>query len=73
MGFREEAELIVAAEEVEARRGDAAEDIWAGYDPNAVDEALQKTPGSWGNIDPDVLVTAIYCAREEGTRLPSRP
>lgn len=55
------------------RRGDAPEDIWARYDPNAVDEALQETAGSWGDIDPDVLVAAIYCAREEGTRLPSRP
>ncbi len=65
--------MIVTAEEVEARRADAPEDIWVGYDPNAVGAALRETAGSWADIDPDVLVTAIYCAREEGTRLPSRP
>ncbi len=73
VGFREEAELIVTAEEVEARRGDALEDIWAGYDPNAVEEAIRETAGSWADVDPDALVAAIYCAREEGSRPPSRP
>lgn len=67
VGFREEAELIVTAEEVEARRGDALEDIWAGYDPNAVEEAIRETAGSWADVDPDALVAAIYRAREEGS------
>ncbi len=73
VGFREEAELIVSAEEVEARRGEAPEDIWAGYDPNAVDEALREAAGSWSDIDPDALVAAIYRAREEGSQSPWRP
>lgn len=73
LGFREEAELIVTAEEVEARRADAPEDIWVGYDPNAVDEVLRETAGSWADIDPDALVAAIYRAREEGTRPPLGP
>lgn len=73
LGFREEAELIVTAEEVGARRADAPEDIWEGYDPNAVDEALRETVGSWADINPDVLVAAIHRAREEGTRPPSGP
>ena len=72
VGFREEAELIVTAEEVEDRRDGALEDIWAGYDPNAVDEALEETAGSWADIDPDAVVATIYHAREEGTRPPSR-
>jgi len=71
LGFREGAELIVTAEEVEARSADAPEDIWAGYYPNAVDEALRATAGSWVDIDPDALVAAIYRARGEGTRPPS--
>ncbi len=69
--FSEEAELIVTAEEVEAGRDEAAEDIWAGYDPKAVDEALRETAGSWADIDPDALVAAIHRAREVGTRRPS--
>jgi hypothetical protein len=73
LGFREEAELIVTAEEVGARRDDALEDIWAGYDPNAVEEAIRETAGSWSDVDPDALVAAIYRAREEGSRPPSRP
>jgi hypothetical protein len=71
--FREDAELIATAEEVGVRDKEAPEDIWAVYDPKAVDEAIRETAGSWADIDPDVLVTAIYYAREEGTRLPSRP
>ncbi len=73
VGFREEAELIVTAEEVEARSADTPEDIWVGYDPNAVDEALRETAGSWADIDPDTLVAAIHRAREEGARPPAGP
>jgi hypothetical protein len=72
VGFQEEAELLVTAEEVEARRAGAPEDSWVGYDPNAVDEVLRETAGSWADIDPDALVAAIYRAREEGTRPPLR-
>jgi len=71
--FSEEAELIVTAEEVETRRDEATEGIWTGYDSKAVDEALRETAGSWSDIDPDAVVAAIYRAREEGTRPPSRP
>lgn len=73
VGFREEAELIVTAEEVEGRRDGAPGDSWGGYDANAVGEALRETAGSWADIDPDALVAKIYRAREEGTRPPSRP
>ncbi len=72
VGFRDEAELIVTAEEVEARRDETPGGVWAGYDPNAVTEALRETAGSWADIDPDALVAAIYRAREEGTKPPSR-
>ena len=34
---------------------------------NAVEEAIQETRGSWGDVDPDALVAAIYRAREEGS------
>ena len=42
-------------------------DIWAGYDPDKVREAVAKTAGSWSDIDPDALIAAIYKAREEGS------
>lgn len=73
VGFREEADLIVTAEEVDGRRGDATEDIWVGYDPKAVETALRETIGSWADVDTDSLVAEIYRAREEGSRPPSRP
>jgi len=73
VGFREEAELIVTAEEVGGRHGDPPEDIWAGYDSKAVEAALRETIGSWADVDTDSLVAEIYRAREEGSRPPSRP
>jgi len=71
--FPDDAELIVTAEEVEASRGEAIEDIWAGYDPKAVDTAIRETAGSWADVDAAAVIAAIYRAREEGTRPPSRP
>ena len=50
-----------------------AEDIWVGYDPEKVIEALAKTAGSWSDIDADALVASIYRAREEGSRPATRP
>ena len=44
------------------------EDIWEGYDPEKVQEALDKYAGSWKDIDAEAFKTFIYRAREEGTR-----
>ena len=49
------------------------EDMWAGYDPDAVREAVKRTAGSWNDIDADELIAALYRAREEGSRPDSRP
>ncbi len=43
-------------------------DIWAGYDPEKVREAVDKTAGAWADIDADALIADLYRAREEGSR-----
>ncbi|TAK36631.1 MAG: hypothetical protein EPO21_01820 [Chloroflexota bacterium] len=49
------------------------EDIWAGYDPEKVREALAKAAGSWADIDTESLIADIHRAREEGSRPADRP
>jgi hypothetical protein len=49
---------------------DSTEDIWAGYDPERVRQALDETAGSWADIDADALIADIYRWREEGSRPP---
>lgn len=48
-------------------------DIFAGYDPNKVKEAVTATAGSWTDLDTDKLIADIYRAREEGSRPATRP
>ncbi|MDO8690231.1 MAG: hypothetical protein Q7R39_09535 [Dehalococcoidia bacterium] len=48
-------------------------DIWEGYDPEEAREAIAVTAGSWADLDADALITALYRAREEGSRPASRP
>ncbi len=50
-----------------------ARDIWAGYDPEAVKEAIAKTAGSWADLDTEAIVADIYRSREQGSRPGSRP
>lgn len=49
------------------------EDIWEGYDPEKVREAVEKTAGTWADLDADALIADIYRARKEGSRRPDRP
>jgi hypothetical protein len=49
------------------------QDIWAGYDPEAVRRALAETAGSWSDLDADKLIADIYRWREEGSRPADRP
>ena len=58
----------VAMEEESARR-----DIWAGYDPEKVKETVEKTAGSWADLDAETLIAELYRGREEGSRPESRP
>jgi hypothetical protein len=44
------------------------EDIWAGYDPEKVKEALKHTAGSWADLDTDSLIAELYEARSRGSR-----
>lgn len=53
--------------------GSQGEDIWAGYDPAKVREALDKYAGIWSDLDVDEMKANLYRAREQGTRPADRP
>lgn len=46
----------------------AADDPFAGYDPDAAREGIRAAAGSWSDIDAEALKAHLYRAREEGTR-----
>jgi hypothetical protein len=46
---------------------ESAEDLWAGYDPEALRAAVEATAGSWADVDCDALIREIYEARERTT------
>lgn len=50
-----------------------SKEIFAGYDPDNVKEAIAATAGSWADLDTDKLIADIYQAREEGARPATRP
>jgi len=49
------------------------EDIWADYDAEKVRESVAKYAGSWKDVDLEAFKAFIYRAREEGTKLPTKP
>lgn len=49
------------------------DDLWEGYDPEKVREAIKKYAGSIKDVDPDEWIADVYRAREEGSRPPDRP
>lgn len=49
------------------------DDIWAGYDPAAIRCALGTSAGILSAEEAERLNTAIYSAREEGSRPATRP
>lgn len=51
---------------------DEDEDIWAGYDAEAVRKSLAEMAGTWADLDTDTLIENLYRAREEGSRPPDR-
>ncbi len=57
----------------EASMEEEREDIWAGYDPEKVKEALKHTAGSWADLDTDSLIAELYEARARGSRPGARP
>jgi hypothetical protein len=48
-------------------------DLWEGYDPDKVKEALATYAGSWADLDADAMIAEIYASRERGTRPANRP
>jgi hypothetical protein len=49
------------------------EDIFEGYDPEKVKEAIATYAGSWAHLDTDTMIEEIYEAREKGSRPANRP
>ncbi len=48
-------------------------DLWAGYDPEKVREAIKTYGGSWKDVDADAMIDEIYAARMRGSRPANRP
>jgi excisionase family DNA binding protein len=49
------------------------DDLWAGYDPEAVRQALREFAGTITEEEGEARINALYEAREAGTRPASRP
>jgi hypothetical protein len=49
------------------------DDLWAGYDPKKVREAIITYGGSWAELDADAMIDEIYAARKRGSRPANRP
>jgi hypothetical protein len=50
------------------RIAEESREMWAGYDPGRVRDALRKYGGSWSDLDADELKAKMYRARDEGSR-----
>jgi hypothetical protein len=49
------------------------DDLWAGYDPDKVTEAIRTYGGSWKDLDADAMIEEIYAARKRGSRPAKQP
>jgi hypothetical protein len=49
------------------------DDLWAGYDPKKVREAIIAYGGSWAELDADAMIDEIYASRKRGSRPANRP
>jgi len=43
-------------------------DLWAGYDPKKVRDAIIAYGGSWVESDAEAMIAAVYDARKRGSR-----
>jgi hypothetical protein len=50
-----------------------AEDIWAGYDPEKVRDAIDRYAGTITQEEADAWIADLYRARKEGSRPADRP
>ena len=46
---------------------------WPAPDPEIIREGLQRTAGSWSELDIDAEIAKVYEAREAGSRPADRP
>jgi hypothetical protein len=44
------------------------DDLWAGYDPKKVREAIIDYGSSWAELDADAMIADVYEARKRGSR-----
>jgi hypothetical protein len=44
------------------------DDLWAGFDPATVKEAIAKYGGSWKDLDADAMIAEVYASRKRGSR-----
>jgi hypothetical protein len=65
--------LLLEKDGVRYRLNKEEEDIWAGYDPEAVRQAIRTMTGRLAVHEAEQLKAFIYRAREEGTRPLDRP
>jgi hypothetical protein len=49
------------------------DDLWAGYDPEKVRDAIRTYGGSWKDGDADAMIDEIYASRTRGSRPAHRP
>jgi len=70
-----DAPLILERDGVRFRlsREDAADDPWAGYDPERVRAAVRAFAGSITADEGERMKALIYRGRAEGSRPPGRP
>jgi hypothetical protein len=43
-------------------------DLWAGYDPEKVRDAIRPYGGNWADLDAEAMIAAVYEARKRGSR-----
>jgi hypothetical protein len=49
------------------------DDLWAGYDPKKVRDAIITYGGSWAELDAEAVIDEIYASRKKGSRPANRP
>ena len=69
----EETPVVLDSNGVRFRVIRAEEDLWAGYDPEAVLEGLREIAGTLSADEGEHMKALIYRGREEGTRPITRP
>ena len=48
--------------------GATPQDVWAGYDPQRVRQALRRSAGALADVDPTALLKDIHAQRQQAER-----